>query len=185
MYSGYPAPRKPFPAMGRRPVEVGTKLAYKSNRMEVMKLAFVDTQKYVADPKAMSVKTGELLSEAYAAERWALISNTALTPEAGKPGKGGTVYLCAAGGEGNMLSYIMNPQEALDRPRWQWVGGKTVEVEQAFDNRLAQQLLRAGHDIVVKADPIGFGRGEIIWRNDDGTLCGACEPRTDGCVAAW
>lgn len=253
-------------------MELGARDSFESThyQMEALKLAFVDTQKYVADPRAMSVKVEELLSEAYAAERRALISNAALTPEAGKPGKGGTVYLCAADGEGNMISYIqsnymgfgsgvvvpgtgismhnrgnnftldessdncvasgkrpyhtiipgflskdgqavgpfgimggfmqpqahlqvvintveyhMNPQEALDRPRWQWVGGKTIEVEQTFDNRLAQQLLRAGHDIVVKADPIGFGRGEIIWRNDDGILCGACEPRTDGCVAAW
>ena len=35
------------------------------------------------------------------------------------------------------------------------------------------------------AGPIGFGRGEIIWRNEEGVLCGACEPRTDGHVAVW
>lgn len=85
----------------------------------------------------------------------------------------------------NTIDYNMNPQEALDRPRWQWVGGKTIEVEQSFDNRLALELARAGHDIVVKANSVGFGRGQIIWRNDDGVLCGATEPRTDGQVAVW
>ena len=30
-----------------------------------------------------------------------------------------------------------------------------------------------------------FGRGQIILRDDDGTLCGATEPRTDGTVAVW
>lgn len=52
-------------------------------------------------------------------------------------------------------------------------------------HNLALQLKRAGHDIVVKADSTGFGRGEIIWRDDNGILCGACEPRTDGYVAVW
>jgi gamma-glutamyltranspeptidase/glutathione hydrolase len=30
-----------------------------------------------------------------------------------------------------------------------------------------------------------MGRGEIILRDEHGTLAGATEPRTDGCVAAW
>jgi gamma-glutamyltranspeptidase/glutathione hydrolase len=30
-----------------------------------------------------------------------------------------------------------------------------------------------------------FGRGEIIWNTPEGTLAGATESRTDGCVAAW
>ena len=85
----------------------------------------------------------------------------------------------------NTIEYKLNPQDALDRPRWQWTGDKTIEIEQAFDNNLALQLERAGHDIVVKADSTSFGRGEIIWRDDNGVLCGACEPRTDGYVAVW
>ncbi len=85
----------------------------------------------------------------------------------------------------NTIEYKLNPQDALDRPRWQWTGDKTIEIEQFFDNNLALQLKRAGHDIVVKADSTGFGRGEIIWRDDNGILCGACEPRTDGYVAVW
>ncbi|WIV11756.1 gamma-glutamyltransferase [Proteiniborus sp. MB09-C3] len=239
-------------------------------QIEALKLAFADAQKYVADPKTMRVKTEELLSQEYAAERRKLISDKAIMPEAGQPSKGGTVYLCTADEEGNMVSYIqsnymgfgsglvvpntgislhnrganfnldeesdncigsckkpyhtiipgfltkdgkpvgpfgimggfmqpqahlqvmintidynMNPQEALDRPRWQWVGGRTIEVEQSLDNRLALELMRAGHDIVVKASSTVFGRGQIIWRNDDGVLCGATEPRTDGQVAVW
>ena len=239
-------------------------------QLEAMKLAFADARKYVADPAYMKVPVERLLSDEYAAERRACIGSTARLPEPGEPIRGGTVYMCAADGEGNMISYIqsnymgfgsgvvvpgtgiamqnrgnnfsmdpasdncvapgkrpyhtiipgflakdgkpvgpfgvmggfmqpqghlqvvlntveygMNPQAALDHPRWQWVGGNTIEVEQSFDNALAQALQRAGHDIVVKADPIGFGRGEIIWRNDDGILCGACEPRTDGQVAVW
>jgi gamma-glutamyltranspeptidase/glutathione hydrolase len=43
-----------------------------------------------------------------------------------------------------------------------------------------------GHD--VRYGEVGdraFGRGQIIWRNDDGVLAGGSEPRTDGQIAAW
>lgn len=85
----------------------------------------------------------------------------------------------------NTIDYHMNPQEALDRPRWCWLGEKTIEVEQSFDPCLVGQLVRAGHEVVVKAENTIFGRGEIIWRDGDGILCGGCEPRTDGMVAVW
>ena len=35
------------------------------------------------------------------------------------------------------------------------------------------------------SDYTSFGRGEIIWRDDNGVLAGATEPRADGTVAAW
>ena len=79
----------------------------------------------------------------------------------------------------------LNPQDALDKPRWMWTGGKTIEVEQSFDPALLGQLARAGHKIVVRQSSVPFGRGEIIWRNEDGVLCGGCEMRTDGQVAAF
>ena len=30
-----------------------------------------------------------------------------------------------------------------------------------------------------------MGRGQIIWRLEDGTLCGGTEPRADGSIAVW
>lgn len=77
-------------------------------QIEAMKLAFADAQKYVADPRFMSVKIEELLSQDYAAERRKLIGDNAMTPMAGEPAKGGTVYLAAADEEGNMVSYIQS-----------------------------------------------------------------------------
>ena len=35
------------------------------------------------------------------------------------------------------------------------------------------------------ASALGMGRGEIIWRLEDGTLVGGTEPRADGTIAAW
>jgi len=42
-----------------------------------------------------------------------------------------------------------------------------------------------GHKMAVDVSPVSFGRGQIIWRNDDGILVGATEPRADGTVAVW
>lgn len=239
-------------------------------QMEAMKLAFADGMHYITDPACMRTTVEALLSEAYGARRRAEICNHALFPEAGDPDCGGTVYLAAADGEGNMVSYIqsnychfgsgvvvpgrgiafqnrgfnfsldpahvnclaprkrtyhtiipgfltkggravgpfgvmggfmqpqghlqvvtnvvdfhMNPQEALDCPRWQWTGGKHFDVEPGIPMGIIEELRAMGHDITVVDDMSGFGRGEIIWRNEEGILAGATEPRADGVCAAW
>lgn len=239
-------------------------------QIEALKLAFIDGQKYVADPKSMSVTIDQMLSEEYAAKRRTLISDEAIMPVPGDPSSGGTVYLATADEEGNMVSMIqsnymgfgsglvvpgtgialhnrghnftleeghdnilapgkkpyhtiipgfitkkgraigpfgvmggfmqpqghlmvvmnsidfhMNPQDTLDAYRWQWVGGKTIEIEPNFPNSLALQLAAKGHKIVPCLDTSSMGRGEIIWRDEEGVLCGGTEPRTDGTIAAW
>ena len=63
--------------------------------------------------------------------------------------------------------------------------GKSFQVERGFDPYLVEQLRKRGHDIIIKDDLQGFGRGEMIWRNEEGVLMGATEPRADGTVAAW
>jgi gamma-glutamyltranspeptidase / glutathione hydrolase len=85
----------------------------------------------------------------------------------------------------NAIDFNLNPQSALDAPRWQWMKDKTIEVEHQFPHHIAQALTARGHDIKYAVDSIGFGRGQIIWRNDDGVLVGATEPRADGTVAVW
>lgn len=84
----------------------------------------------------------------------------------------------------NMLDLGMNPQAALDAPRWRWESGMTVAVEPGFSVDVAQALARKGHDIVPKLDETGFGRGQIILRDDtNGVMVGGSDPRTDGEVA--
>ena len=85
----------------------------------------------------------------------------------------------------NLLDFGMNPQEALDRPRWQWIREKRVELDPSVPEEIARALAARGHDIVRNPDTLIFGRGQIILRNDEGVLAGATEPRADGCVAAW
>lgn len=76
--------------------------------IESIKLAFVDTKKFVADPRYMRTKVEDMLSARYADVRRSLITETAVYPEAGDPSCGGTVYFCTADRMGNMVSFIQS-----------------------------------------------------------------------------
>ncbi len=77
-------------------------------QIEAMKLAFADAAAYVADPDAVDVPIAGMIDKAYAAKRRLLITDEASTPGPGDPARGGTVYLCAADGDGNMVSFIQS-----------------------------------------------------------------------------
>ena len=50
---------------------------------------------------------------------------------------------------------------------------------------IAEALAAMGHEVEVIDDRINMGRGQIIWRTENGLLIGGTEPRCDGTVAAW
>ena len=239
-------------------------------QLEAMKIAFADGKHFVTDPKKMTMDYRDLLKPEYGAARAKKIVDAAGLPTHGTPPKSGTVYLCTADNEGNMVSYIqsnymgfgsgitlegygvtlanrgadfslqeadanylephkksyhtiipgfltkdgkavgpfgvmggymqpqghvqvvqnlvdfhLNPQMALDAPRWQWLKEKTVEIEPSFDNAVAQQLASRGHDIQVALNPESFGRGQIIQRLENGVLVGGAESRTDSNIACY
>ncbi|MFY0545895.1 gamma-glutamyltransferase family protein [Brevibacillus sp. H7] len=85
----------------------------------------------------------------------------------------------------NMIDFHLNPQAALDAPRWRWLSHKTVELEHSVPEHIALSLAEKGHHIQWAVDAGGFGRGQIIIRDENGVLAGGTEPRTDGSVAAW
>lgn len=85
----------------------------------------------------------------------------------------------------NTIDFELNPQQALDAPRWQWVGEKNIEVEPNFPAHIVDELKARGHEVRVQPEIDTFGRGQIIWKTKEGTLCGGTEPRTDGMIAAW
>src|SRR5690625_1274457 len=86
----------------------------------------------------------------------------------------------------NTIDFQLNPQAALDAPRWQWFRDNTVQVEDRFPHATALELIERGHDIKLEVEPNIFGRGQIIWRNPEtGVLLGGTESRTDGHIAAW
>jgi len=241
-------------------------------QIEALKLAFTAGKKAISDPKTVNTNQIEnLLSDEFAKKSAGIISNQALDPGECDLAKGGTVYLCTADSEGNMVSYIqsnymgfgsgivipgtgiamqnrgadfsldlehanalvggkktyhtiipgfltkdgkaigpfgvmggymqpqghvqvimntidfsLNPQMALDAPRFQWLEGKKIEVEKNFPTHIAKELSAYGHDIKITLESGSFGRGQIIWRDSDsGVLAGATESRCDGSVAAY
>ena len=239
-------------------------------QIEAIKLAFADAFRYVTDPRCMALDFHDLLAPGYGAERAALIGERAEIRSAGIPPKSGTVYLCCADGEGNMVSYIqsnymgfgsgivvggtgialqnrgadfsldpadanvlrpgkrsyhtiipgflmkdglpvgpfgvmggymqpqgqvqvvmnavdfhMDPQQALDAPRWQWLRDGRVTVESRFDANLARALQRRGHRISLDLGTPSFGRGQMIVRLPNGVLVGGTESRTDSNIALF
>ncbi|GAA1803978.1 gamma-glutamyltransferase family protein [Planosporangium flavigriseum] len=86
----------------------------------------------------------------------------------------------------------LDPQAALDRPRWYWHTGAEVRVEPglvADDEGLAavEGLRRRGHEVTV-SDPgdLGFGFGQAIWRLPEaGGYVAGSEPRADGCAVGY
>lgn len=85
----------------------------------------------------------------------------------------------------NMIDFGLNPQAALDAPRWQWFGKRRFGLEQAYSNALVHEMAARGHDVYVDHHSTDYGRGQIILRDPvTGVFCGGTEPRTDGVVAA-
>jgi gamma-glutamyltranspeptidase/glutathione hydrolase len=86
----------------------------------------------------------------------------------------------------------LNPQEALDRPRFclelDDAGTGVLALEEGIPNKTMARLAEWGHTIrpVVGSDRLLFGSGQII-RRDANTcvLFGGSDPRKDGLVAAF
>jgi len=82
------------------------------------------------------------------------------------------------------LDFDQNPQAALDAPRWRWIGDKKVKLERRFPPHIAKSLSIRGHNVDYSFHSEGFGRGQIIWNEND-VLVGGTEPRCDGGIACW
>lgn len=85
----------------------------------------------------------------------------------------------------NLIDFNLNPQQALDAPRWQWMKDKTFSVENNFSNEIAKQLAAKGHTVEIALDNVAFGRGQIIVKMENGTLVGGTEGRTDSNIACY
>ncbi len=102
----------------------------------------------------------------------------------------------------NMVDYGMNPQAALDAPRWQFIADNRILLEPMVSQSVMMGLIEKGHDVAKIGDrddlvkenlaasrPYGaqpglFGRGQVILRHHD-ILVAASEPRSDGMALAW
>jgi gamma-glutamyltranspeptidase/glutathione hydrolase len=85
----------------------------------------------------------------------------------------------------NCIDRGLNPQAALDAPRWIWMQGREVRFERSFDHHAVDRLEERGHQVSLDKDELLFGRGQIIWKDNSGVLVGATDSRTDGTVYSW
>ena len=85
----------------------------------------------------------------------------------------------------NYIDFHLDPQQALDAPRWQWMRDNTVTVESRFAPEMARALQRMGHDLRCDLNTPSFGRGQMIVRLDNGVLVGGTESRTDSNIACF
>ena len=239
-------------------------------QIEAIKMGFADAFRTVTDPDYMKTDYHRMLLPEYGAARAAQMTDRAQIWTEQIPPRSGTVYLCCADHEGNMVSYIqsnymgfgsgividgtgialqnrgadfsldprhinclqpgkrsyhtiipgflmkegepvgpfgvmgaymqpqghvqvasnfidfhMNPQQALDAPRWQWMRDGSVAVEKCFDRDLVQGLRERGHDVRVSGDTASFGRGQMIVRLENGVLAGGTESRADSNIACF
>ncbi|MDX2215056.1 MAG: gamma-glutamyltransferase family protein [Oculatellaceae cyanobacterium bins.114] len=83
----------------------------------------------------------------------------------------------------NLVDYGMNPQAALDAPRWRVLSGKTVLLESTVPRSVAMGLSDRGHTVQVSAEVGQFGKGQIIL-HQKGVFIAASEPRADGIAIA-
>ncbi|RMF80316.1 MAG: gamma-glutamyltransferase [Chloroflexi bacterium] len=90
-----------------------------------------------------------------------------------------------------MVDDGLNPQEALDRPRWclhDGTSSSVLSLEEGIPVKTMARLAELGHKVKPVSGPGRgvFGSGQIIRRDPEtGVLFGGSDPRKDGLVAAY
>ncbi len=90
-----------------------------------------------------------------------------------------------------LLDDDLNPQEALDRPRWcleEGTGDSVLALEDGIPVSAMARLAELGHRVrpVSGRGRALFGSGQIILRDPySGVLSGGCDPRKDSAVVAF
>lgn len=80
----------------------------------------------------------------------------------------------------NLTQFDMDPQSALDAPRFQWLQEMEVGVETAIPSAVRRELSRRGHQLAPNDQPIFYGGGQVIVRQPNGVYAAGSEPRNDG-----
>ncbi len=84
-----------------------------------------------------------------------------------------------------MLDQGLNPQAALDMPRWRVLEGLDAVAEAHAPREVLERLRSRGHRIETEMEAPGFGRGQIILRSESGVYVAGSEPRADGCAVGY
>ncbi|GAA4679781.1 gamma-glutamyltransferase family protein [Phytohabitans rumicis] len=80
----------------------------------------------------------------------------------------------------------LDPQAALNAPRWYWQAGRSVLVEEGLAApEVLAELERRGHEVTASRESAIFGYGQAIWRLPFGGYVAGSEPRADGCAMGY
>ncbi|WP_446211723.1 gamma-glutamyltransferase family protein [Micromonospora sp. IBSANI012] len=81
----------------------------------------------------------------------------------------------------------LDPQAALDAPRWYWHAGRTLLVEPTLGAvpGLVAGLRSRGHEVTVAEEPSVFGYGQAVWRASSGGYVVGSESRVDGAAVGF
>lgn len=89
----------------------------------------------------------------------------------------------------NLVDHGLNPQEALDRPRFRVLDGTRVAIEAPElpvdeGGRLGDALAARGHQVVEPGEAMVdlFGGGQAVLLDEEGVMAGASDRRKDGCA---
>ncbi|MFC6907167.1 gamma-glutamyltransferase [Halalkalicoccus tibetensis] len=86
----------------------------------------------------------------------------------------------------NMVDSGLNPQAAIDAPRFRFMGDHEVTLETSrLPEGTVDDLRERGHDVITEEeyfvpDAGHYGGAQLIYRTEDGKLIGGSEPRRDG-----
>ncbi len=84
-----------------------------------------------------------------------------------------------------MIACGMNPQAALDAPRWRLNAGRSVDLEPTAPVALRAGLAALGHELrAIEDSAVDFGAGQFVVRGEDGYVA-ASDPRRDGQAAGF
>jgi gamma-glutamyltranspeptidase/glutathione hydrolase len=78
----------------------------------------------------------------------------------------------------NLVAFGMDPQAAVDAPRFRHMSGKRVALEAPIPDDVRAALAALGHDIVDEA-AVAFGGAQLVMRLPRGWAA-ASDPRKDG-----
>jgi gamma-glutamyltranspeptidase/glutathione hydrolase len=86
----------------------------------------------------------------------------------------------------NLADFGLNPQEALDVPRFRVDGGLAVGIEPGVPAGVRAELSSRGHTLAVSGWwTANFGRGQVVAvETESGAIVAGSEPRSDGCAIA-
>jgi len=84
-----------------------------------------------------------------------------------------------------MIDHAMNPQAALDAPRWKVNSGRSIDLEASAPRALRDGLIALGHQLESIPDSyMDFGAGQVILKAEHGYIA-ASDPRRDGQAAGF